>query len=34
MNMAGGRAVETVKMKFLRYVAGYSHKNQVCSGNI
>jgi hypothetical protein len=34
MNRADRRTVETGEMKFLRYVAGYTLKYQVCNDNI
>jgi hypothetical protein len=34
MNKADRRAVEAAEMKFLRYVAGYSRKDQIRNDNI
>jgi hypothetical protein len=34
MNRADRRTVEAAEMKFLRYVAGYTHKDQVHNDNI
>jgi len=34
MNLADRRMVGTVKMKFLRYAAGYTCKDQACNDNI
>jgi hypothetical protein len=34
MNKVDRRAVEAAEMKFMRYVAGYTHKDQVHSNHI